>query len=148
MEVTRTPPPHYANPTSAHERASAAWSSEDDSRLWDARENKKLGWPQTAELFKGKSPNACRKRFERLKLQKAPDEWEGPKFDALAEIYVRHREEMWKRIADQLGERDKWQTLEQQVRFGFSLLPFPSFFALYTCDMFETRFACLNTLYT
>ena len=119
---TATPPPQYFNSTSAHERASAAWSNEDDNRLWDMRENKKLGWPQIAEFFEDKSPNACRKRFERLKLQKAPDEWEGPKFDALAEIYVQHREELWKRIADELGERDKWQTLEQQVRFRFTFL--------------------------
>ena len=117
---SRTPPQsQYSIQPTAHERASAAWSPEDDSLLWDARENRKLGWPQTAELFQGKSPNACRKRYERLKLQKAPDEWEGAKFDALAEVYVRCREEMWKRIAEQLGDREtRWQTLEQQVCHG------------------------------
>ena len=114
---TRSPPPYYRNPNSTHERASAVWSPEDDQLLWDARENRKLGWPQIAELFQDKSPNVCRKRYERLKLQKAPDEWEGAKFDALAEVYVQCREDMWRNIAEQLGERDKWQTLEHQVWF-------------------------------
>ena len=119
--ITPPPPPQYGPQPTAHERASAAWSPEDDSLLWDARENRKLGWPQTAELFQGKSPNACRKRYERLKLQKAPDEWEGEKFDALAEVYVRFREEMWKRIAEQLGDSQaRWQILEQQVCHTFT----------------------------
>ena len=117
MRAPTPPPPlQYGPQPTANERTSAAWSPEDDMLLWDSRENRKLGWPQTAELFQGKSPNACRKRYERLKLQKTPDEWEGARFDALAEVYVRCREEMWKKIAEQFGDKDtRWQTLEQQV---------------------------------
>ena len=133
---TQTPPQsRYPVQPTPHERPSAAWSPEDDTLLWDARENRKLGWPQTAELFDGKSPNACRKRYERLKLQKAPDEWEGAKFDALADVYVRCREEMWRSIAEQLGDREaRWQTLEQQV-YSHPLSSFHVFSVIYVSNV-------------
>ena len=107
-------------PTS--ERSSTEWLPEDDNLLWDARENRKLDWPQTAELLLGKTPNACRRRYERLKPKRAPDERKGPRFEALAKVYVRHREEMWKKLAEELGDRETgWETLEEQVCLNFIL---------------------------
>ena len=41
------------------------------------------------------------------------DSWEGPKMEALSKAYNEMREQMWRILADKLGE--KWQTVEAKV---------------------------------
>ena len=74
-----------------------------------------LNWKPIADThFPDKSPNACRKRHERLmeKINVA-DSWEGAKMETLAKAYTEVREEMWRILADRIGE--KWQTVEAKV---------------------------------
>ena len=96
-------------------RSAAPWSAEDDDQLKSARQ-RGMGWaPIAKELFPSKSPNACRKRYERL-LDKAQsvESWDRTKLDKMARLYCESREQMWRLVATRLGE--KWQTVEAKVR--------------------------------
>lgn len=41
------------------------------------------------------------------------EKWEGGKIEMLARAYLEIRQEMWKMLADRVGE--KWQTVEAKV---------------------------------
>ncbi len=90
------------------------WVSEDDEKLMDARKQG-LNWqPIAARYFPDKTPNACRKRHERLmEKRNAADNWNGVKIEAMAKAYMELREQMWTILAEQVGER--WQTVETKV---------------------------------
>ena len=74
-----------------------------------------LNWaPIASQYFPGKTGNACRKRHERLMLQrKNTDNWDVDKMENLAKVYLDVREQMWKILADIMGE--KWQNVESKV---------------------------------
>lgn len=74
-----------------------------------------LNWqPIASQYFPDKTANACRKRHERLmEKRNSADNWDGVKIEALAKAYVDIREQMWKLLADRLGE--KWQNVEAKV---------------------------------
>lgn len=93
---------------------SSSWSIKDDEILIAARAQG-LNWNQIApKHFPAKSPNACRKRHERLMERKRPEEWDGIKLDVLAQGYINARCEMWSILAARVGV--KWQLVEQKVR--------------------------------
>ena len=74
-----------------------------------------LNWKSiAANHFPSKSDNACRKRHERLMEQKKAEDWEGAKFELLAQKYWDVREEMWTILGKRVGE--KWTVVEQKVR--------------------------------
>ena len=100
--------------THAHERASVAWSNDDDNLLMEYR-TKGFNWAQIAKNFSPKSPNACRKRHERLMEKKNSENYDTVKIEDLANAYMECREEMWRILASKLGE-SKWQTIETKVR--------------------------------
>lgn len=64
--------------------------------------------------FHDKTPNACRKRHERLMERKNVDEWDGHKFERVAKEYLALRKEIWGPLAARVGE--KWQVIESKVR--------------------------------
>lgn len=73
-----------------------------------------MNWgPIREQYFASKTPNACRKRHERLMEQRNAEEWDGVKLETLAQMYMEVRKEMWSVLADRLGE--KWQTIEAKV---------------------------------
>ena len=95
------------------ERPSAPWATEDDKKLMEARAQG-LNWKPIAELhFPQKSPNACRKRHERLMEKRNADSWDGVKTEDLAKAYLECREEMWKILATKVNE--KWPVVEAKV---------------------------------
>ena len=96
------------------ERPSTAWTAEDDTRLMQFRA-KGMNWAPIANNFPGKTPNACRKRHERLMERRNAESWDGARIEDLARAYLESREEMWKLVAQRVGE--KWQTVEQKVSF-------------------------------
>ena len=105
---------------SGNERpAPSQWDAESDEKLMDARKSG-LNWgPIASNYFPGKTANACRKRHERLQEKRqAADNWSGVKIEAMAKAYMDVREQMWKILADRVGE--KWQTVETKV--GVALL--------------------------
>lgn len=74
-----------------------------------------LNWqPIASQFFPDKTANACRKRHERLMDKRnSADNWDGVKVETLAKAYVDVREQMWKILADRIGE--KWQNVEAKV---------------------------------
>jgi len=95
-------------------RVTSTWTAEDDQTLLDARASG-MNWPPIAERhFPAKSPNACRKRHERLIERRNAENWGGIKSETLARQYMMFRADLWKPLADSLGE--KWQVIEAKVR--------------------------------
>ena len=99
--------------TMGNERPSTAWSQEDDTLLMQSRAQGMNWAPIAHNHFPRKTPNACRKRHERLIERKNAESWDGVKLEDLAKAYLESREEMWKIIADKVGE--KWQHVETKV---------------------------------
>jgi hypothetical protein len=98
----------------ASARASATtWSAADDDILMRARASG-LNWqPIASKHFPNKTANACRKRHERLMERQKIGDWDGGKLELLATEYHNVREEMWKVLADRVGE--KWRIVEEKV---------------------------------
>ncbi|KAI4134743.1 MAG: hypothetical protein LQ347_001267 [Umbilicaria vellea] len=89
----------------------SAWSDSDDNKLIQAR-HQGLAWQQIAtKCFPSKSPNACRKRHERLQERLKSEQWDGVKVEDVAKAYVEVREEMWKILASQV-EGGRWKVVE------------------------------------
>ena len=109
------------SPTSPNPARSTAspWNLEDDTQLVQAR-NQGMNWePIAKQYFPTKTANACRKRHERLiNKRHNTEEWDPAKFDALAVAYLQLREQMWKILADKVGE--KWQIVESKVSMSIS----------------------------
>ena len=92
---------------------SSSWSAQDDETLIQAR-TQGLNWNQIApKHFPNKSPNACRKRHERLMERMNAEQWDGVKLDVLAQAYMEVRRDMWSLLAARVGE--KWQLVETKV---------------------------------
>lgn len=101
-------------PSSFDRHSSQAWPERNDDVLMQARQ-RGLNWqPIASQYFPGKTANACRKRHERLmEKRNHAEDWEGVKLESLAASYNDVREQMWKILADILGE--KWQIIEARV---------------------------------
>lgn len=107
-------------PGTASSNYSTSWSTHDDNILMNARA-RSHGWSQIQkEHFPLKTPNACRKRYERLVAKKRGPDWDPEKLERLSREYCQLREQTWKPLADAMGE--KWQDVEKVV----SLNPAPT----------------------
>lgn len=105
----------------SHRPSSGAWTPQDDQQLMAARAQG-LNWSQIKEMyFHSKTPNACRKRYERLAEKRDADDWDNRKFQRLAKEYMAMRKEIWSGLAARTGE--KWNVVEQKV-LSKSFLPF------------------------
>ncbi|KAJ5041600.1 uncharacterized protein L3040_005180 [Drepanopeziza brunnea f. sp. 'multigermtubi'] len=92
--------------------SSGAWTPADDQTLMAARAQG-LNWaPIQTTYFPSKTPNACRKRHERLMERRSADDWDGLKLENLAKHYMVMRREIWASLAAQTGE--KWNVVEQK----------------------------------
>lgn len=91
-------------------RKSSSWPDHDDKLLMEMRA-KSHPWNEIAEAFgrteEGaliKSPNACRKRYERLSqyesFQKVLERYSE---EEIATVYMDIKVAMWKMLADKLG---------------------------------------------
>ncbi|KAI1393065.1 uncharacterized protein F4822DRAFT_149591 [Hypoxylon trugodes] len=90
--------------------SSGAWALQDDQNLLAARQQG-LNWAQIqSSYFPNKSPNACRKRHERLMERKGADDWDNRKLERLAKEYMSMRKEIWQPLAARTGE--KWMVVE------------------------------------
>lgn len=100
-------------PPIPHRASSGAWSPQDDQNLLAARQQG-LNWAQIrSTYFPNKTPNACRKRHERLMERKGADDWDVRKFEKIAKEYMSMRKEIWQPLASKCGE--KWNVVEQRV---------------------------------
>jgi hypothetical protein len=104
--------PAMAPTPTSHRASSGAWSPNEDQQLLSAR-MQGLNWNQIKETyFPNKSPNACRKRHERLMERKGADDWDKRKLQRLAKEYMGMRREIWSGLAERTGE--KWMVVEQK----------------------------------
>ncbi|KAI9771825.1 MAG: hypothetical protein M1840_001595 [Geoglossum simile] len=105
------PTTNGAPPTSLRS-SSGAWSPRDDEVLMNARAQG-LNWaPIQQQHFPAKTPNACRKRHERLMERRSAEDWDGGKLEKLAMEYMNMRKDMWTMLAAKVGE--KWQVIESK----------------------------------
>ena len=110
---TTNPGPVTIPPPISHRASSGAWTPQDDQQLLNAR-MQGLNWGQIqANYFPTKTPNACRKRHERLMERKGADDWDNQKLQRLAKEYMSMRKEIWAGLAARTGE--KWNVVEQKV---------------------------------
>ncbi|KAI0473432.1 hypothetical protein GGR56DRAFT_531337 [Xylariaceae sp. FL0804] len=94
----------------SHRPSSGAWTPQDDQNLLAARQQG-LNWAQIqSTYFPSKTPNACRKRHERLLERKGADDWDSRKLERLAKEYMSMRKEIWQPLAHRTGE--KWNVVE------------------------------------
>lgn len=99
-------------PATSQRPSSGAWTPQDDQALLDARASG-LNWGQIqTKNFPSKTPNACRKRHERLMDRKNADQWGARKLEILAREYMNRRREIWAPLAQATGE--KWSVVEQK----------------------------------
>ena len=109
----------YPVPTanSAALRNAAIWNSGDDETLLQARASG-LNWgPISTRHFPGKTPNACRKRHERLVEKRQGEDWDAVRLERLAQEYATVRREMWEPLAARLGM--KWTHVEAKVSMSW-----------------------------
>jgi hypothetical protein len=93
--------------------SSGAWKPTEDQTLMAAR-SQGMNWaPIQQSYFPNKSPNACRKRHERLMERRSAEDWDDIKLENLAKSYMGMRREIWQGLAAQTG--DKWNVVEQKV---------------------------------
>ena len=91
---------------------SAPWTTRDDDILLQARAQSH-GWNQIQrDHFPNKTPNACRKRYERLTKRRGSD-WNDERMDRVTHRYMQMREQTWRPLADAVGE--DWQDVEKLV---------------------------------
>ncbi|KAL8840348.1 MAG: hypothetical protein Q9170_001363 [Blastenia crenularia] len=112
---TSNPMNHHHIESNANKRhATGTWSNHDDDQLKRARQQGHNWLTISENYFPTKTPNACRKRHERL-LEKihANGSWNAVKFEEVAKAYLEVREEMWKMVADRVNE--KWSVVESKV---------------------------------
>lgn len=112
--------PMVSSQPSQHRPSSGAWSPQDDQQLLQAR-MQGLNWNQIKEqYFPSKTPNACRKRHERLMERRGSDDWDARKMQILAKEYMSMRKEIWSGLAARTGE--KWNVVEAKVSLKDTLL--------------------------
>lgn len=117
--------PMVSSQPSQHRPSSGAWSQQDDQQLLTAR-MQGLNWNQIKEqYFPLKTPNACRKRHERLMERRGSDDWDARKMQILAKEYMSMRKEIWSGLAARTGE--KWNVVEAKVSLRATLLFDPLF---------------------
>lgn len=117
-------------PVSSIRPSSGAWNPADDQTLMAARAQGMNWAPIQQAYFPSKTPNACRKRHERLMERRSADDWDGLKLENLAKNYMGMRREIWSGLAAQTGE--KWNVVEQKVLAHIPFTPL-LFISLYIC---------------
>lgn len=101
--------------------SSSPWSGQDDDILTSAR-SQSLGWAQIQkDHFPSKTPNACRKRYERLVAKKRSHDWDQERIERLAAHYLELRDQIWKPLAQVIGE--SWEEVEKKAGLSPSETP-------------------------
>lgn len=119
MPPPSLPPPFRqpappSSPSAMTQSSSAAWTHAEDDQLIFAK-NQGKGWNSIQrEYFPTKSPNACRKRYERLVSKRRHSyEQDEERVNRVLEQYMNSRESIWRRLAEQTGEH--WEDVERIV---------------------------------
>jgi len=111
------------------------WTAEEDKILIQARARGQNWADLQRTYFPSKTPNACRKRYERLVEKRGLQDASGRRLEAVANEYMLMRKQMWSKLADRVGLR--WEVVEAMVR-PLSL-PEPPMAAMLTESVHECR---------
>ncbi|KAI0998466.1 hypothetical protein K3495_g9729 [Podosphaera aphanis] len=95
-----------------------AWTLADDGILLTARAAGKKWEKIQSDHFPNKSPNACRKHYERLMKSREQNGLDRVRLESLAQSYMSRREEIWRPLAEASGE--DWRVAEATVRENLS----------------------------
>lgn len=111
---------HMQQESATRPGQSGPWTSEEDETLIKAK-GEGLAWDEIhRRYFPHKTGNACRKRHDRLLIKARDPTWDEARTQKVVARYNRVREQVWRPIADSVGE--KWEDVERVVR---EPLPFP-----------------------
>ncbi|OQD76778.1 hypothetical protein PENANT_c117G07237 [Penicillium antarcticum] len=83
-------------PTAHNLTSRKAWLPEEDKTIVQLR-NQRVGWLSISKHFNGRSPTACRLRYQNY-LERW-DNWDDEKKTQLARQYLRHGSGLWSKIA-------------------------------------------------
>ncbi|KAK4221195.1 hypothetical protein QBC38DRAFT_449383 [Podospora fimiseda] len=98
------------NPQSLHNFGS--WSENEDKTLMLAR-SRSESWADIRErYFPTRTPNACRKRWERLMEHRETVEKDARRMQRINDEYVEMRKAIWSPLAERMGE--SWEWVEAQ----------------------------------
>ncbi|KAI9894065.1 MAG: hypothetical protein M1814_004835 [Vezdaea aestivalis] len=107
--------PHQPSTNLPPRHRAIKWVSKDDAKLLDARAEGK-NWQQIQdEHFPTKTPNACRKRHERLIEGRRGEEWTAEDLEHVGRAYAESRKHFWSPIAAALGQNMDWKAVEKKV---------------------------------
>ena len=96
-----------------------SWSAADDRTLMLAR-SRGQGWADIRKNhFPTRTPNACRKRWERLMERPGAVEKDGQRMQRISDEYMAMRKAIWSPLAERMGE--SWQWVEAQVKKPYEL---------------------------
>lgn len=111
------PTPQSPIKTGGQSFSTSPWSSGSDETLLALRA-KGLNWSEIQrEFFPGKSPNACRKRYERIMHKRqGAREWNEDRLARLSQGYREMRARIWIPLAQYMGEGENWENVERKVR--------------------------------
>ncbi|KAK4938618.1 hypothetical protein LTR10_020969 [Elasticomyces elasticus] len=107
--------PNIHNPQESGPRPgqSGPWTPEEDETLIKAK-GEGLAWDEIhRRYFPHKTGNACRKRHDRLLIKARDPTWDEARTQKVIGRYNRVREQVWRPIADSVGE--KWEDVERVV---------------------------------
>ncbi|KAK3985874.1 hypothetical protein QBC44DRAFT_249490 [Cladorrhinum sp. PSN332] len=89
-----------------------SWSPADDKTLMLAR-SRGQGWGDIRQKhFPTRTPNACRKRWERLMEHRGTVEKDAHRMQRITDEYLEMRKAIWSPLAERMGE--SWQWVEAQ----------------------------------
>ncbi len=92
---------------------SGPWTPEEDDILIKAK-GQGLAWEEIhKQFFPNKTGNACRKRHDRLLIKARDPTWDEARTQKVVARYNRVRDQVWRGIAEQVGE--KWEDVERVV---------------------------------
>ncbi|CAL8579397.1 hypothetical protein XPA_005146 [Xanthoria parietina] len=91
----------------ASKRPTRQWSDADSDKLLKFR-GSNMKWDEVASHFPGRTPTACRLRYQNY-LEKKHN-WNDEKKKSLAVLYDRRKQEMWTQIAEDLNI--PWRAVE------------------------------------
>ncbi|KAK5467843.1 hypothetical protein LTS15_000816 [Exophiala xenobiotica] len=92
---------------------SGPWTSEEDDILIKAK-GQGLAWEEIhKKFFPNKTGNACRKRHDRLLIKARDPTWDEARTQKVVARYNRVRDQVWRGIAEQVGE--KWEDVERVI---------------------------------
>ncbi|KAF3030325.1 hypothetical protein E8E12_000824 [Didymella heteroderae] len=116
-------------PDESPAKKQSKWTPEEDNLTIELR-GQGTKWDDIAKRFPGRSSISCRLRYQNYLEKRAI--WDEEKKNKLARIYVRFKDQMWQKVATEMGipwrsaESMHWQLGEQEMSARANAVVFQS----------------------